>query len=785
MIKDDFVPDMTWHSSPFLNKLVKFLIEARDEILVCTSYFTPETSSLLKKLLLTKKIDNPFDILVVTPITEKNLLDGRIDLGAIMDCLDFDMSEDLKFSFRSVPNLDQTFIIIDGELLLLLTGKFGEDSMSGNITNMMEINDEELVGNALSDFDRIWKAGFGVKNEDIVAFRDFIGDIPTITVEEEKRMGIPLQPLGADGEKIKLVDGADMCYELLEEAENAAEFDEDHDAAIGFIERALCFNSDSVRGNFLRGKYLYEFKHDLDGALTSFEKLISLEDENEKAQLYKAKILFEKERGNEALQVFDKVTTLNPQNGQAWHYKGVLLAKYFKKYLDAIKCLDMAIKLDSYQDISWYEKGSIYYHNLNNVEEAIRFTRGAIRINPENIDAIFLMAKILLEKKGDKEGALSKLKSVLEKNDEHVGALELIGTVLEEMGNGAQALEYFEHTLEKKPGNIAALMGKAKVLYKNYSRYDESLKYFKQVLAIDPKNTGSYLNIAIILIKLGNPKEARYVLDELLNIDNSNDEAFCIYGELLSDHLNMHDEGLKYLEKATKNNPGNVGAWMKKGHILATHFERGYDALDCYNYVIKIDPDKLDALYKKGLVLSELIGDPESALLSFDEVTKRDHNHKLAWYDKGVVLCSHYKRYEDGILCFNKVLDLDPKDPDAWYNKGNALVDLERYEEALMCFENALTIDPNIWQIWNNVGNAFRYLRKYNKALEALDRAISINPKNDDVWLNKGDVLMEMGRYNNAIESFEVALKLNPKDKSAEEKINYCYNKISEDMYYT
>ena len=58
-----------------------------------------------------------------------------------------------------------------------------------------------------------------------------------------------------------------------------------------------------------------------------------------------------------AIECFDKVIELEPNNASAWTNKGTLLS-LSRKYQEAIKCYDKAIELEPDNAITWFNKGS-------------------------------------------------------------------------------------------------------------------------------------------------------------------------------------------------------------------------------------------------------------------------------------------------------------------------------------------------------------------------------------------------------------------------------------------
>ncbi len=780
----DFIPDVEYFQSPFRNRVLKKILEAKEEILISTPDFSEATASLLKQIILSKDFSDPFDLRILTQVNERTVRTGSVDLDAILESMEMQVPPELSLSLRSILNLELTFLVVDAESVIAIMGEMDEDSFKGSMTAAMQINDEDMITQIISDFDRMWRGAATLRPDNVKQFRGSLGKLIPVKRESGKGIGPRLPPAGEDVEDVELRSMEDMVYELLEEAENYA-FDEDYKKAVEFIDQALAIGPKSVRGNYLKGKFLYENLEDLDGALVAFTTLVDVNENHEEGHFYRGMINYDRKKDIDALEAFDKVTMINPDNEKAWHYKGVLLARAFKKYDDAIKCLDMAIKLEPYLDVAWLEKGKIFYENLHKVDEALRYLQGAIRINPENYDVQNLKARILFKEKGDSKGSLKVLKKVLKKDSTNEDALELIREVLEEDGNPGDALEFYENALKEEPDSLAALLGKGNVLYKAHSRYDEALGCFKKVLSKDIGNTEALVGIAKILVTIEKYQEALRVLDETLNLEKENEKALYLKAHILTGMLSKHNEALKILDTVTRKYPKNAKAWYEKGHIFASQFEKYSDAICCFDKSLRLDPKSENTWYDKGLILSQNLNDPQGALICFDEATKVNPDFDLAWYDKGIVLCSYYNRFEDAVLCFNKVLEINPNDQDAWYNKGNALADIGRYEEAVSCFDNTLSIDPDMWQAWGNKGNILDTLGRYQEAITCFDKAIQLNPNDETAWYNKGNTLINLNRYRDAIQCFEMTLNINPLNDLAEKNRVLCYNNLRQRGYYS
>ncbi len=88
-----------------------------------------------------------------------------------------------------------------------------------------------------------------------------------------------------------------------------------------------------------------------------------------------------------------------------------------------------------------------------------------------------------------------------------------------------KAISLFERALEQDPDFALAAyhLGQAHHLLLNY---DESVKYYKRAMTIDPAHIESRTQGAAVLIEQGDPDEAIRLLTEAMRLDPDNDEIF-------------------------------------------------------------------------------------------------------------------------------------------------------------------------------------------------------------------------------------------------------------------
>jgi tetratricopeptide (TPR) repeat protein len=142
------------------------------------------------------------------------------------------------------------------------------------------------------------------------------------------------------------------------------------------------------------------------------QKLTNISTRNIDWYLTRGDQFRELDRFVEALEMYDEVTILDPDNKIAWFYKGYSLGK-LERYAEAIDAYEEAIKIDPKYADAWYGKG----YSLGKLEryaEAIDAYEEAIKIDPKFADAWFNKGHDLdqLGRKQDADNAFKKAKEL-------------------------------------------------------------------------------------------------------------------------------------------------------------------------------------------------------------------------------------------------------------------------------------------------------------------------------------------------------------------------------------
>ena len=291
-----------------------------------------------------------------------------------------------------------------------------------------------------------------------------------------------------------------------------------------------------------------------------------------------------------------------------------------------------------------------------------------------------------------------------------------------------------------KSGNAAQSLGK----------YEDAEKIWKQVIKIDPNNSGAYNNL----------------------------------GNALSDQKKL-EEAITAYRKAIELDPKFAAAYYNLGVVLSD-LGKKEDAIAAYRQAIKLQPDA-DAYNNLGNALDDL-GKKEEAINAYRKAIELDPKYTKAHYNLGYVLDSLGK-LEEASAAYRKAIELDPNDAHVAYNNlGIALYGQEKLEEAINAYQKAIQLDPNYAFPYRGLGDALRKQGQLEKAINAYRKAIELDPKFAQAYyglsmalsgLGKkeeasaayrkaahnalGWVYEQQGELKEALAEYEAALKIDPK----------------------
>jgi len=186
---------------------------------------------------------------------------------------------------------------------------------------------------------------------------------------------------------------------------------------------------------------------------------------------------------------------------------------------------------------------------MNNLKEAEHIFRNVLRQDPENVDALRLLAGIAMRARqwGDAEALLKK---ALDKAPDYFQGWMDLGLGLQEQDRMDEAVEAFSKAMEINPGKAnpytaagttAAMVG----------RHEESLEMFNEALKRDSGNPGALAGIGHVLKTIGDQDAAIRSYRECIKHNDEHGEAYWSLANLKT--FRFKEEEIAAMEKHAAN----------------------------------------------------------------------------------------------------------------------------------------------------------------------------------------------------------------------------------------
>jgi len=254
-----------------------------------------------------------------------------------------------------------------------------------------------------------------------------------------------------------------------------------------------------------------------------------------------------------------------------------------------------------------------------------------------------------------------------------------------------------------------------------------------------------------------------------------------------------HDEAVRYLSKAIKQQPDLWDAYFYRG--VSRLRLRKYDkALEDLNETISRKPEWSDAYCHRSDVWLEK-GDVEQALADAEEAVRLGPENALAYFFRGQALLELGK-YDAAIEDFRKQIELDPGGDHArtFVGLGRALTAKRQYEDAAFQLNKAIqlyeeqmrrfpkhqTTDPERGKVWRGKetydaaavayvarGDLLVERDKRREGMEDYTRAILRNEQYKPAYFRRALLYFEAGNCFKAAEDLEKIVQIDPESAKA------------------
>ena len=227
--------------------------------------------------------------------------------------------------------------------------------------------------------------------------------------------------------------------------------------------------------------------------------------------------------------------------------------------------------------------------------------------------------------------------------------------------------------------------------------------------------------------------------------------------EVLKDLLAHYENGRynraeELASSLCKKFPSHPLSWSVLGAVLRKT-GRVEQALPPCRKSALLSPDDAVVHYNLGITLKEL-DRLEEAEGSYRKAIALNPDLAEAHNNLGITL-QELGRIEASDASFEKAITLRPDYADAYNNRSVTLRELGKFEKAEAASKKAITLQPNFAEAHNNLANSLKDQGRLIEAEASYGQAIALKPDFIDALMNRWQLLFDKKEYDAALKDIE------------------------------
>lgn len=351
------------------------------------------------------------------------------------------------------------------------------------------------------------------------------------------------------------------------------------------------------------------------------------------------------------------------------------------------KAIIHELKAAAMEDTDFLVCCAKYYSNLGNPRKSIEYCEKALELEEEEN---FLHNFIGDEYSNleDPFNALKHYKLALQHDPQDDYALENILVCYNQMSRGEEAIDFLNSYLDTYPFSESAWFEYGQY-YFNRKNYDEAIRGFDYLLAINANSIGVYSNKAACYEALKKWDKAIEVYEEMLVLEFT--KAYTYY---------------------------RIGLCYKES-------EKPVQALTSFQKSLSEDPQFYLAMMEQSYLYEDMGGMREA--LHFAKEAAALNSSDMDYQKRLAFLYIEAGRFEESLGCLKKLVEHEPARFYNWYAYIEVLMLLGEYEDAITLLNKAIKKHTRA-ELYYQLSNAYFQLQREAEGRDALNHALALDP---------------------------------------------------------
>jgi tetratricopeptide (TPR) repeat protein len=408
-----------------------------------------------------------------------------------------------------------------------------------------------------------------------------------------------------------------------------------------------------------------------------------------------------------AITCFSQAIQLDPNNPQAYYFRGLIHLQINKDYTRAIADLNRALHLKPDVMEAYLWRG-IAYRELSETEKATADFEQFLRAKPDHPHSKQL------------RDYLEQVKAPQSPAQEWINQ----GDTLLHLGDAAnvtRALQFYTKAIHADPKCLEAYR-KRVTCRQMLKQVSESLDDYTQIIKLDPRDATAFVQRAELYLAKKDPKRALNDIEKALALDSQNARYYMIQGQLLAIKGSLREAVTAFTRSIQLGN--DDARPFRANVILEKKVETQTDVQmvkDDFNHILTLYPDHPNRAKMQDI------------LRRMDQIEQQ--SIRMASTMPAELLISEGIRYTQ---------------------MGNP-------QGALQNFSEAIRQNPNMAEAYNNRGTLYNQLKDFDHAVEDFTRAIKLKSDNYEAYVGRGQAHQGKGNIRAAADDFNFVLQHAPK----------------------
>lgn len=460
----------------------------------------------------------------------------------------------------------------------------------------------------------------------------------------------------------------------------------------------------------------------------------------------------EEDKGQEALDYFNKDLQENPKNGYSYSWIAMLRGQN-GEYGRALTAADLAIKYlpkkdEEYVIFAYTTRAGVYVL-LGDTAKALSDYSMAIKVKPDEEDLYEKRAQIYYEQEKYDLADADYRKMIELKPGETMGYMGL-GRNANAQKRWNDAIKQFDYVTKLASDYSSGYSFRAES-YMGLEKWNEATDDMISALSLDWDRKAMYL--------AGTIKEPAFTMlvskMKIQSVKSPNEARWPYTMATMYEQNKQYAKAIEAYTEANKRNASPViHSRISQCYSNLGQYEK---ALNSINQALNMDSTDLSFVERKANYLYEM-GDVTSAIIVYDQVLAIQPEYAFGYYRRG-----WFKElsgdFDGAIEDLSMCIVLDPEETYAIEARGDIYMKQGKKDLAKADFKRVIEIE-NTPDKYGCIHYAYQGLGQYDKAIEAMDSVIARNEDRAGSYYDAACLYARMDNKQKALEYLEKSFEL-------------------------